>query len=332
MIHHLQEAPLGARITCYSHSDFPVLIVGETGVGKELAALSVHEQSDRKRGPFIPINCAGFPPTLFESELFGHERGAFSGALQNHLGLIRKATGGTLFLDEIGELDLSLQVKLLRTLETHEVRAVGSTRIEHINTRFIAATNADLPQLVARGTFRQDLFERLSVLRIEVPPLRERKEEIERIAREILGELSCTASPEALVLLHSYDWPGNIRQLKNVLIRCSVLGQRSIRSDLLASVLEEEKARHPQISQSHGGVSGTLAEIEREAIVRKLTECRGNRKRAAKELGIAKSTLHEKIRRWKEESEEPLDWPLGRVPRDVAESDHGRYATHFVDV
>lgn len=285
--------------TQYAPSDWPILLTGETGVGKEILARHIHEQSYRKNQSFIPINCAALPPGLFESELFGHERGAFSGAVQSSRGMVRAARGGTLFLDEIGELDPLLQVKLLRFLDQKEIRAVGSQRIEHIDARIISATNVDLARAVHEGRFRLDLLERLSVLTVKIPPLRERGEDISHLARALLSDLEVRWSDGALRVLHRYDWPGNIRQLKNVLVRASVLGKPRVTRAVMEKVLDDERALTDH-SMAASVAEPSLAEIEKDVILQRLRYYRGNRKTTAKGLGIAKSTLQEKLRRWKE--------------------------------
>jgi len=299
----------------YAKSPWPILLTGETGVGKELLACRIHSQSMRQKGPFIPVNCGALPPGLFESELFGYERGAFSGAVQAQRGLVRAAQSGSLFLDEIGELDLGLQVKLLRLLESQELRSVGSHRVEKVDVRIIAATNRNLMALVKEGGFRQDLFERLSVLPVRVPPLRERSEDIPFLAAGILGRMGASLENVDFSCLTQFDWPGNTRQLKNFLIRAHVLTEGALSSVFLKDLLETEREKLMGTALAETQVTGvTLAEIERQVVLERLTRCHGNRKRAAKELGIAKSTLHEKLRKWKLHTAEEA-WPLYREPR-----------------
>jgi transcriptional regulator with PAS, ATPase and Fis domain len=282
----------------YAAHSHPVLIQGETGVGKELFARRIHEKSSRSQFPFIPINCGALPPGLFESEMFGFERGAFSGATQGSRGLVRAAEHGTLFLDEIGDLDLALQVKLLRLWDSGEVRPLGSCKLWHVDPRIIAATNLDLAAAVHRTFFRQDLLERLSVLTLRIPPLRERREDIGLISRHLLDELKAQWEPGVIEMLERQNWPGNVRQLKNVLTRATVLGGKRLSPSVLDPILQEESVR---AVPSKNGYGGSLEDIERKAIVDRLKVCDGNRKRAAKELGIAKSTLQDKLRKWREE-------------------------------
>jgi transcriptional regulator with PAS, ATPase and Fis domain len=303
-------------VDAYAGAPWPVLILGETGVGKDLLARRVHARSPRRSYPFVPINCGAMPAALFESELFGHERGAFSGAAQASRGLLRAANGGTIFLDEIGDLDLSLQVKLLRFLDSGELRPVGAHRLEHADVRVCAATNRDLFAAVRRGVFRQDLLERLGVLTLQVPALRERPEDIPLLASQWLQAIACRFEIADIEPLTRYAWPGNVRQLRNFLVRASVRGGGRLSEPLVRSLLEEERSRGERVAG--GGEwdslsAGSLADIEKQVILYRLRRCRGNRKRAAEELGIAKSTLHEKLRRWREEPDSTApDEPLGR--------------------
>ena len=291
----------------YAASQWPVLVLGETGVGKELIARRIHKESHRRSEPFIEVNCAAIPDSLFESELFGFERGSFSGAVQSSRGLIRAAHGGSLFLDEMGELNYTLQAKLLRFLDTGEVRSIGSQRSESADVRIIAATNVDLFRAAVQDTFRLDLLERLSVLQLQVPPLRERMEDLPLIARCLLEQMGIRGSVDSEVL-SQYHWPGNIRQLRNVLIRATVRQPGLPSAGLLKQVLEEEKEAAGRMEDDQVSFwDGSLEDIERKVIVERLRQCQGNRKLAAQRLGIAKSTLHEKLRRWKTESSY---WPV----------------------
>ena len=220
-----------------ARTDTPVLLTGESGSGKERVARTIHARSRRARGAFIPVNCGALPEHLLESELFGHVRGAFTGADRDHRGLFEAASGGTLLLDEVGEIPLGLQVKLLRVLQDHEVRRVGSTESRRIDVRVIAATNRDLDAMVRERAFRKDVYYRLKVVSIEVPPLRERREDILPLAHAFMRR-SCTAyhcgpcslSAEALDRLLAYDWPGNVRELEHAMERAVVLARASRRS------------------------------------------------------------------------------------------------------
>ncbi len=304
-----------AKVELYAPHPWPALILGETGVGKELIAKKIHQLSHRHAMPFVPINCSAIPSGLFESELFGYERGAFSGAVTPSKGLVRMAHGGTLFLDELGELDLNLQAKILRLIDSGEVRSVGSQRIEQVNVRVVAATHVDLHTAVAAGLFRQDLLERLSVLRIQVPSLNDRKEDITLIASAILERLGAKFSLEDLRCLETFHWPGNVRQLRNLLIRATVMGKMRVQEPLLKQLLVEEHQERLVISapaDRDALLEGSLEAIEREVIVERLKKHHGNRKETAKDLGIAKSTLHEKLRRWKEDPSVQKNWPVAR--------------------
>jgi DNA-binding NtrC family response regulator len=279
-------------------NDSSVLIEGESGTGKELAAAAIHRESPRRRGPFIPVNCAAVPANLLESEFFGHVRGAFSGAVADALGLFRSAHGGTLFLDEVGELPLELQSKLLRVLQERQVRPVGSTKTFDVDVRLIAATNRRLDDAVRDGKFRQDLFYRLNVVRIAIPPLRERKSDVPvlvhhflvrfnaRYGREVQG-----IAPDALAALRAYHFPGNVRELENVLERAYALGARQTigLADLPRLALTTGAA-------DHGGPLPTLAEMERDLVTRALQRHDGDRKRAAQALGISERTFYRMLK------------------------------------
>jgi DNA-binding NtrC family response regulator len=278
-----------------------VLITGETGVGKELLAETVHRLSPRKDGPYVCLNCAALSETLLESELFGHERGAFTGAVQAKLGLLETAAGGTLFLDEVGELPLTTQAKLLRVLETREVARLGSVRPRRIDVRFIAATNRDLEAEVARGAFRRDLYFRLNGITLTIPPLRERVSEIRRLAemfvRQICRELGRTEPliPARIIgLLEAYSWPGNIRELKNVMERAVLLCTGTIIEPEHLPV-DKMAVGVPTAPGLHGdGLSRAQAD-ERQRIIDALAACAGNQSRAAKMLGIPRRTFVAKL-------------------------------------
>jgi transcriptional regulator with PAS, ATPase and Fis domain len=282
-----------------ARSKIPVLILGETGVGKDVLAQSIHQRSPRASRPFLRINCAALSEPLLESELFGHERGAFTGASQNKPGLLQAATGGTVFLDEIGELPQRLQPKLLQVLETQEILSVGSVKHRPIDVRFIAATNRNLSQDMARGEFRADLFYRLSGFTAFIPPLRERPEDIVPLARSFLQRASGNrASPLAFTeaaedALVRHPWPGNARELKNVVERAVVLG-RSERIDVEHLNLQSEPTNDSNVHAPNATRMSELDEKEledRQRILQALTDCAGNQSKAAEKLGISRSTL-----------------------------------------
>ena len=287
-----------------------VTILGETGTGKELVARALHARSPHASGPFIPVNCAAIPETLMESELFGHEKGAFSGAERLRKGAFEEADGGTLFLDEIGEMPLDLQAKLLRALENAEVKRVGSSRPIQVSVRILSATHRDLPAQVRAGKFREDLFYRLAVIPLAVPPLRARQGDVRALAQRFLDAnaprgLQLRWSEEALRRLEAYEWPGNVRQLKNVVQRALLFrGEGTV---LPASVVTFEDLRP---AASPGGDDTTLYlpgltldDIEREAIRLSLRRHRGKRSAVVKELQIAKSTVMKRIAQWKLQDE-----------------------------
>jgi two-component system response regulator AtoC len=270
-----------------------VLITGETGVGKELLAETVHRLSPRKDGPYVCLNCAALSETLLESELFGHERGAFTGAVQAKPGLMETAHGGTLFMDEVGELPVATQAKLLRVIETREVARLGSVKPRKVDLRFLAATNRDLEAEVARGAFRRDLYFRLNGITLTIPPLRARTGEIRRLAgtfvSQICRELGRTEPeiPERVAaLLESYAWPGNIRELKNVMERAVLLCSGPL---ILTEHLPMDKLGAPPSSPGVPGAAGP--KDERQRIIDALAACAGNQSRAAKLLGISRRTL-----------------------------------------
>ncbi|MFH2051974.1 MAG: sigma-54-dependent Fis family transcriptional regulator [bacterium] len=279
--------------------DFTVLITGESGAGKELIARLVHNQSSRAHGPFVAVNCGAITESLLESELFGHERGAFTGALQARIGLFEAANGGTLLLDEIGDVTPGMQVKLLRVLQEREIRRVGENRSRPVNVRVIAATNHELAVDINEGTFRQDLFYRLNVVQLHVPPLRERRDDILPLARVLLADASkkCARqvtglTPRAADQLLRYDWPGNVRELDNAMESAVAIGRGSrIEVDDLP-----ETVRRAVPSPSLSGPVRALGEIERDYILAVLDLHEGNKTRTAKELGIGSATLYRKLK------------------------------------
>jgi len=277
-----------------------VLITGENGAGKELVAQAIHALSKRASGPFVKLNCAAIPRDLLESELFGYEKGAFTGAITTKKGRLELADGGTLFLDEIGDLALEAQAKLLRALETGEIERVGGTRTAQVDVRLLAATNKDLQEAVRNGDFREDLYFRLNVLPLVVPPLRERRGDVARIAEYFLtrfcaaeGALTKHLSADGVELLDDYHWPGNVRELRNLMERAAVLvpGESVVAADLLPWL----EAR-PEDDDS--GLKGKVARSESESIRRALEAADWNVTQAASGLGIDRTNLHRKMRKY----------------------------------
>ncbi len=267
--------------------DAPVLLVGETGTGKGFIARSIHDRSDRSAAPFVEVNCASLTPTFFESELFGHERGAFTDAKQAKRGLLEVAAQGTVFLDEIAELSLESQPRLLKVIEERTFRRLGGIAEIRSEARVIAATNQPLAQAIETRRFRPDLYYRLQVLTIELPPLRSNRERIEPLARALLPR-GAALSRSAEAALTAYDWPGNIRELKNALWRAAILAD--------GAPITPAHLGFADPGDVHG-TGGTLAEIERRAILGALERTGGNKARAASALGIARSTLTERLKR-----------------------------------
>lgn len=285
-----------------ANSQHPVLILGESGTGKELVARSIHFNGPQKDKPFIPVDCGSLVPTLIESELFGHVKGAFTGSSQTKEGLLALANGGTVFLDEIGELPSDLQAKLLRAIQEKEIRPVGSTRRIPIDARILAATNRDLDVAVQNGTFRRDLYFRLNVLSLRVPPLRERKQDIPVLAGHFLeriertGKIRRTISDEALHRMLEYDWPGNVRELENCLERACAMNSGPVIHlvDLGTSL---QTMRSAAVPVPANGVA-TLAEMEKRAILETLQRTHGDKLKAADLLGIGKTTLYRKLKEY----------------------------------
>ena len=301
---------LREQLTVIAATDGPVLITGESGTGKELVARSLHNQSRRQAGPFVPINCAGIPGELIESELFGHEAGAFTDAKQKHAGIFQQASGGTLLLDEIGEMPLALQAKLLRVLQEGSVRPIGSSEEQAVNVRVIAATHRNVQELVASGQFREDLYYRLETFRIEIPPLRDRENDVELLASFFLRQHATATGRDidgfdasALTALKVYAFPGNVRELSNVVERavafCTGPLIRAI--DLPARLREGRTGRPAGSNDLHAGEDGantllddlpTLDVLQRRYARQVLERTEGNKQQAAAILGVTRSTLY----------------------------------------
>ena len=280
-----------------AQSDVSVLINGQSGTGKEIVAQAIHNASPRHDKPFVAINCGALPEQLLESELFGHARGAFTGAVSNREGLFQAAEGGTLFLDEIGDMPVALQVKLLRVLQERKVRPLGSNRDIEINVRIISATHRDLPKAMARGEFREDLFYRINTIQIEIPPLRNRREDIALFVdyflkkyTDLYGRPGLILHPQALEKLANYDWPGNIRELQHTIEKAVILAEKNVirASDLFI---------RPGKALSFSEVPN-LEEVERQAILAAITQNEGNLTAAAEQLGVSRQTLYNKMKRF----------------------------------
>lgn len=282
----------------------PVLITGESGTGKELIARAIHFNSDRASEPFLAINCGAIPESLLESELFGHSRGAFTGATAAKRGIFRAARGGTVLLDEIGEMPTALQVKLLRAIEDRSVLPLGETEPLKFDARIIAATNRDAEAEVAAGRFREDLFYRLNVIEIRLPPLRERRSDIPALAKHFISRIAAAnaaiekpLNEKALAALMNYNWPGNVRELENALERAFLLSGDEITPDDLPSRIREAAAGREPISEDR---RPTLEEIERRYILETLAAFNNDKAGAARSLGIDLSTLYRKLKRFEE--------------------------------
>ena len=287
-------------------TDVNVLLTGESGTGKELVAKALHFNGPRRKGPFVAVNCAAVPETLIETEMFGHERGAFSGATTQRAGCFEQADGGTLLLDEIGDMPLVLQAKLLRVLQEREIRRVGGRRSIPVNVRVVASTHRDLEAAMREGAFREDLYYRLAVFPIDVPPLRARPEDIPLLAEhfrkkhaERLGVSVAAISPAAAALLARHEWPGNVRELENVICRSLVLETSELlqAATLPAELVPVGAAAQPAATSAAAPVRATLADVERRAIADAIERSGGNLTHAARILGINRTTLYRKLRK-----------------------------------
>jgi two-component system, NtrC family, response regulator AtoC len=288
-----------------AHGTISVLLVGETGVGKEVVACAIHERSPRRDKPYVKLNCSAFPENLLESELFGYEAGAFSGARTAKLGLFETANRGTVLLDEIGEMPIAIQAKLLRVIETGEVLPVGGTRVRKLDVRFLAATNRDLQDRIRKGQFREDLYFRLSGVVLEVPPLRFRRSEIAALAIQFAGEAAAALgkqvqpsfTPEAMRFLEQQAWPGNVRELRNCISRAILLSMSDTLTETDVNPHQPGLARETTktLELKIAGADDSSRSAEREQIEEALAACGGNQTRAAAVLGIARRTLVKKL-------------------------------------
>jgi two-component system response regulator AtoC len=281
-----------------ANSNATVLIIGESGTGKELVARAIHSQSHRRSKPFVAVSCAALPESLLESELFGHERGSFTGAYAQKKGKFEFANRGTLFLDEVGEMSANIQVHLLRVLEEKEFTRVGGNELIRVDVRVVSATNKDLRRAIEKGEFREDLYYRLNVVTIELPPLRDRKEDIPLLAQYFLTKFVSENqkevagfSPEATEFLLNYDWPGNVRELENSIERAVILARDSL-------ITAGDLPRENMLAARSASVEKDLGEVEKAHILNVLRETDGNYSKAARILGISRMTLYKKVRQW----------------------------------
>jgi DNA-binding NtrC family response regulator len=314
---------LFARLEKLARTDTTVLVTGETGAGKELVAEALHDYSQREKGPFVVLDCGSIPPNLIESELFGHERGAFTGATSSYAGAFERAHGGTVFLDEIGELPLAMQPKLLRVLERKEVRRVGGSKTIEVDVRIVAATNRDLGVEVNRGRFREDLYYRLAVARAHVPPLRERKDDLPLLIEHILqttpGGETASIAQETIDLMMKHDWPGNVRELRNVIERAVLLAespeneealrrtpQSAPKAESSVSVTPSQTATSSEAMMTvpvdvtipfKNAKQNVISEFERRYISRLLAQHDGNISAAARAAGIDRMSIHKMLHR-----------------------------------
>jgi DNA-binding NtrC family response regulator len=282
-----------------AQTEFPVLLLGPSGTGKDVVACAIHKHSHRHYAPFISVNCSALTETLIESELFGHMRGSFTGAMNDRKGSFESARGGTLFLDEIGDLSYNLQAKLLRALENNEIRPVGSDRIIKTNVRIIAATHQNLISKIQEGQFRSDLFFRLNVVSVHTPPLKERIEDFEDLIYTFAKQMRVRFSFDAIQKLKAYSWPGNIRELKNLVSRASALFPfEQIDSDRAEKLLRGSVSMISIDDALNRKQMSILKEVERQIIIKKLEANHGNQKRTAQDLGMPKSTLNDRLRQY----------------------------------
>ena len=300
---------IGQLVMKVAVTDATILITGESGTGKELIARAIHSSSPRADRPFIAVNCGAIPAELLESEMFGHERGSFTGAIAQRAGMFQLAAGGTIFLDEVGEMSPVLQVKLLRVLQDREVRPVGADRAMKVDVRVVAASNKDLAQEVEHGRFREDLFYRLQVIPIVMPPLRERRSDIPLLIRHFLEKHNrkragrpARLSEEAMVHLWEHDWPGNVRELENLLERLVILSEDGMIEvehlpSNIRSLISEKKIPRPTLGEDGLDLNTAVEEFENRLIEEALRRTKGNKQAAARLLGLKRTTLVAKLRR-----------------------------------
>lgn len=281
-------------------TDHTVLLLGSSGSGKDVIARHIHEYSHRSTNPFLSVNCSALTETLVESELFGHIKGSFTGAISDRKGAFEAARGGTLFLDEIGDLSFALQAKLLRALENEEIRPVGSDKNIKTNVRVIAATHQNLYTKIQEGSFRSDLFYRLNIINIEVPSLKERMEDFDEIVYSFARKMRVRFSFSAIQKLKKYEWPGNIRELKNVVTRASTLyAKQYITDDIIDKLIHRKEQADAHMRMNHQPQStSVIKEIEKQMILKRLMANGGSQKRTASDLGIPKSTLHDRLKNY----------------------------------
>ncbi len=303
-----------------------VLITGESGTGKELVAQTLHDLSRRRKQPFLPVNCGAISPQLIESEMFGHEKGSFTGALREHKGYFERASGGTVLLDEITEMPIELQVKLLRVLESGTFMRVGSGREVEVDVRIIAASNRDCDQAVAEGKLREDLLYRLRVFPLELPPLRERGEDVVLLANHFLDEINRaestakTFAPATLERLRAYDWPGNVRELKNVVHRAYIMADDVIENRCVPPELGRTTQSTGPYFQVR--VGSKVADVERRLILATLEQCGGTKEKAATMLGISLKTLYNRLREYQAQPEPAAAAPVPPNPDSVPNEAH----------
>jgi two-component system response regulator HydG len=305
---------LSEMIAMVAPTEATVLITGESGTGKELVAKATHSLSARASGPLVTVNCAALSETLLESELFGHEKGAFTGADKMREGRFMAAHKGSIFLDEIGEIPMSVQAKLLRAIQEREIQRVGGDKPLNVDVRILAATNRDLKVEVAAGKFREDLYYRLHVVSLLVPPLRERREDVPLLAQHFLERFATKNrknikgfTPQAMDCLLRYDWPGNVRELENAVERAVILahGDYLTEQELPLHFAREVAPAAPRLAQNPAGLEGRLLdEIEQEAILATLASTQGNKSEAARQLGVTRATLHKKLKKYGLQGEE----------------------------